>query len=97
MCCQYIRILNVLRFFFLMIRRPPCSTRTDNSFPTRRSSDLVDGEAHARGDRPARDARRDSWLAAKGVHVLRYPVHDMLSNLDDVVRQIIQVALDRQS
>src|SRR3546814_5445409 len=29
-----------LSFFFLMIRRPPRSTRTDHSFPTRRSSDL---------------------------------------------------------
>src|SRR3546814_1577106 len=28
-------------FFFLMIRRPPRSTRTDTLFPTRRSSDLV--------------------------------------------------------
>src|SRR3546814_13120140 len=27
--------------FFLMIRRPPRSTRTDTSFPTRRSSDLL--------------------------------------------------------
>src|SRR3546814_1376726 len=27
-------------FFFLMIRRPPRSTRTDTLFPTRRSSDL---------------------------------------------------------
>src|SRR3546814_1729625 len=27
-------------FFFLMIRRPPRSTRTEHSFPTRRSSDL---------------------------------------------------------
>src|SRR3546814_17984139 len=27
-------------FFFLMIRRPPRSTRTDTPFPTRRSSDL---------------------------------------------------------
>src|SRR3546814_2198759 len=27
-------------FFFLMIRRPPRSTRTAHSFPTRRSSDL---------------------------------------------------------
>src|SRR3546814_15962295 len=27
-------------FFFLMIRRPPRSTRTTHSFPTRRSSDL---------------------------------------------------------
>src|SRR3546814_15084002 len=26
--------------FFVMIRRPPRSTRTDTSFPTRRSSDL---------------------------------------------------------
>src|SRR3546814_13781840 len=28
--------------FFLMIRRPPRSTRTDTLFPTRRSSDLGD-------------------------------------------------------
>src|SRR3546814_13099400 len=28
-------------FFFVMIRRPPRSTRTDTSFPTRRYSDLV--------------------------------------------------------
>src|SRR3546814_2273089 len=28
-------------FFFLMIRRPPRSTRTEHSFPTRRSSDLL--------------------------------------------------------
>src|SRR3546814_1162949 len=28
--------------FFLMIRRPPRSTRTDTLFPTRRSSDLVE-------------------------------------------------------
>src|SRR3546814_21047696 len=27
-------------FFFLMLRLPPRSTRTDHSFPTRRSSDL---------------------------------------------------------
>src|SRR3546814_16127478 len=32
-----------LFFFFLMIRLPPRSTRTDNSFPTRRSSDLLLG------------------------------------------------------
>src|SRR3546814_17195973 len=33
----------VVFFFFLMIRRPPRSTRTDTSFPTRRSSDLPGG------------------------------------------------------
>src|SRR3546814_9227420 len=34
--------LDSLFFFFLMIRRPPRSTRTDTLFPTRRSSDLID-------------------------------------------------------
>src|SRR3546814_2304108 len=42
--------------FFLMIRRPPRSTRTTHSFPTRRSSDLrhhpVAGDEHHR--EPAR-------------------------------------------
>jgi very-short-patch-repair endonuclease len=57
----------------------------------------VDGEAHSRGDRPARDAARDAWLAAKDVHVLRYPANDVLSNLDGVVRQIVAFALDRRS
>src|SRR3546814_10551474 len=38
----------VVCLFFLMIRRPPRSTRTDTLFPTRRSSDLV--EIEGRGD-----------------------------------------------
>src|SRR3546814_3777002 len=37
---MYVFILWLL-FFLLMIRRPPRSTRTEHSFPTRRSSDLV--------------------------------------------------------
>src|SRR3546814_14547106 len=44
-------------FFFLMIRRPPRSTRLTHSFPTRRSSDLMRvacGSEQGRrvGDRP---------------------------------------------
>src|SRR3546814_19871282 len=31
----------IVLFFFLSIRRPPRSTRTDTLFPTRRSSDLL--------------------------------------------------------
>src|SRR3546814_7361278 len=34
-------------FFFLMIRRPPKSTRLPHSFPTRRSSDLPAADNHA--------------------------------------------------
>jgi very-short-patch-repair endonuclease len=56
----------------------------------------VDGEAHARGDRPARDRARDAWLAAHGVRVLRYPAHAIGSNLEGVVRQIVAVAVDRR-
>src|SRR3546814_962998 len=36
-------------FFFLMIRRPPRATRTDTSFPTRRSSDLYDNNWSSAG------------------------------------------------
>src|SRR3546814_16610545 len=37
-------LLIVYAFFFLMIRRPPRSTRTDTLFPTRRSSYLAQPE-----------------------------------------------------
>src|SRR3546814_7045836 len=37
--------------FFLMIRRPPISTRTDTLFPTRRSSDLRAAGAAVGGNR----------------------------------------------
>jgi very-short-patch-repair endonuclease len=43
-----------------------------------------------------RDAKRDAWLAARGLQVLRYPAVDALTNLDDVVRQIRATALQRR-
>ncbi|WP_448663454.1 endonuclease domain-containing protein [Sphingomonas sp. CJ20] len=52
----------------------------------------VDGEAHARGDRPERDAMRDSWLRAQGVRVLRIPAQVVLSDLEVAIRYIIVVA-----
>ena len=57
----------------------------------------VDGEAHNHGNRPERDAIRDAWLVAQHIHVLRYPAREMLANLDDVVRQITSVALQRRT
>jgi len=57
----------------------------------------VDGEVHGRGDRPERDMVRDAWLASRGLHVLRYPATEILSNLEDVVRQIVAIALERRS
>lgn len=51
----------------------------------------VDGESHARGDRPERDARREGWLGARGVRVLRIPAREVLGNLDGVLRHILDV------
>jgi very-short-patch-repair endonuclease len=48
----------------------------------------VDGEAHERGDRPERDARRDAWLTAKGIRTLRINATDVLRNLDGVMQHI---------
>ena len=56
----------------------------------------VDGEAHARGNRPERDAVRDTWLSTQGVRVLRYPGEEVLTNLEGVVRQIMAIAMRRQ-
>ena len=55
----------------------------------------VDDEAHSRGDRPMRDTARDRWLAARGVHVLRYAASDVLLNLEGVVRGIMTIAVAR--
>ena len=52
----------------------------------------VDGEAHNRGDRPARDARRDAWLADRNVRTLRIPATDVLRDMDSVMRHIVDVA-----
>ena len=45
----------------------------------------VDGEAHGRGDRPQRDARRDAWFEERGIIVLRVTADDVLRNLEGVV------------
>ena len=55
----------------------------------------VDGEAHDRGDRPARDARRDAWLAAQGIATLRIAAADILRNLEGVVTFIAARAGER--
>jgi very-short-patch-repair endonuclease len=49
----------------------------------------VDGEAHSRGDRPARDAQRDAWLTKQGIATLRLGANDVLRDFDAVMRLII--------
>jgi very-short-patch-repair endonuclease len=55
----------------------------------------VDGEVHARGDRPARDARRDAWLLAAGIETLRIPASELLKDADAVIRWILAEAAAR--
>jgi very-short-patch-repair endonuclease len=55
----------------------------------------IDGEAHARGDQPARDATRDGWLAETGITTLRIAAQDALRDLDAVIRGIVIAAVGR--
>ena len=49
----------------------------------------VDGFAHDTGDRPARDARRDAYLAARGFTVMRLPASYVLKDLDGAITAIV--------
>ena len=53
----------------------------------------IDGEAHNRGDRPARDERRDAWCREKGMAVLRVPAADVLRDADEAAEAIARYAL----
>jgi very-short-patch-repair endonuclease len=55
----------------------------------------IDGRVHEAEDRPERDARRDSWLVAQGVEVLRIPARDALVAPDAVADGVFRLALDR--
>ena len=55
----------------------------------------IDGEAHSRGDRPARDRRRDKWFKKAGIETLRIPAKDVLHDVDGVMRGIMAHVLPR--
>jgi very-short-patch-repair endonuclease len=55
----------------------------------------VDGEAHERGERSRKDARRDRWIEAQGIRTLRIPAQEILSNLDGVLIAIGAIARKR--
>ncbi len=55
----------------------------------RRLAIEVDGEAHNRGNRPARDVARDRYLNARGFDVLRLPACYVLENLEGAITSIV--------
>ncbi len=52
----------------------------------------VDGEMHAFDGNPARDRRRDAWLAAQGVRTLRIVARDVLADADAAAASILEFA-----
>ena len=54
----------------------------------------VDGEVHSMGDNPAHDARRDGYLKAQGLRIIRFDAADVFHNMDAVVKAILAEASD---
>ncbi len=55
----------------------------------------VDGEAHDRGERPARDASRDRHLRSLGFLTMRIPAEEVFNNLEGVVLGIVEACRSR--
>jgi very-short-patch-repair endonuclease len=55
----------------------------------------VDGISHEMGDNPARDARRDGWLAEQGVMTFRVTATDALREMEAVVRMVVYLCRER--
>ncbi|WP_082731010.1 MULTISPECIES: endonuclease domain-containing protein [unclassified Sphingomonas] len=55
----------------------------------------IDGEAHDRGNRPARDAQRDVKLESLGFQTLRIPAREVFRSVDDVVTAIVTACAAR--
>jgi len=49
----------------------------------------IDGEDHHLGDRPERDCRRDAYLGAQGLRVVRIPASYVLANALAVAEELI--------
>jgi very-short-patch-repair endonuclease len=69
----------------------------DFYLPAARLAIEIDGRAHDMGENPDRDARRDAWLAGRGIRVLRLPAPDILDpdRREGVLRWIAEQARHR--
>jgi very-short-patch-repair endonuclease len=55
----------------------------------------IDGEAHSMGDRPERDERRDAYLRARGIEVVRIAASSVLGDPESVTDWIREMAGQR--
>jgi very-short-patch-repair endonuclease len=54
----------------------------------------VDGEGHNFGEQPRRDVARDAILRRDGFKIMRIAAHDVLHDLDAVLRWIVATCLE---
>jgi very-short-patch-repair endonuclease len=52
----------------------------------------VDGQSHGMGDQPARDIRRDAYLAREGIRVMRYLASEVMADPNGVANGIFEAA-----
>jgi very-short-patch-repair endonuclease len=52
----------------------------------------IDGMSHDIGDQPLRDIRRNEWLQARGVTVMRIAAGDVMRALDETADGIVRMA-----
>jgi very-short-patch-repair endonuclease len=52
----------------------------------------IDGMSHDVGDRPERDIRRDAWLEARELTVMRIAAGDLMRALDETADGIVRMA-----
>ena len=66
----------------------------DFYLPSHRLAVEVDGEGHGHPDQARHDARRDEWLAAQGVRVLRFTATNVLNDeaREGVLEAIVRAA-----
>ncbi|WP_310532503.1 endonuclease domain-containing protein [Novosphingobium sp.] len=50
----------------------------------------IDGSAHDMGDRPEKDAERDTWLAGQGIEIVRIPASAVLKSDVEVAAAILR-------
>src|SRR3546814_4280371 len=81
----------VFLFFFLMIRRPPRSTRLTHSFPTRRSSDLCSAIGLKRPDLHFAEALAAELCLAAQRLLGDEAVRSDRPGVDLVVHQMVQL------
>ena len=81
--------------FLFRRQNPQLGYRLDFACLEARLAIEVDGEFHARCDRPERDVVRDRRIAELGFATLRIPAKDILQDLDMVIRGIVATCRER--